>query len=133
MHQESLLLQTNLSLFYHTLKEKILDIYEVQVLLKKSQLGNLEAFNLRAFNYFSGRPQGEANAALEQDLAQCIRGPLKEQSGRIQHLSGTLSTIQTSTLTTYNALTQASSNLSQLNFLLSGLADNPLSSLKRLH
>ncbi|XP_050725720.1 uncharacterized protein LOC127003292 [Eriocheir sinensis] len=74
----------------------------------------------------------EANASLERNLAQCVRGPMKEQSGRIQHLSGTLSTVQTSTLTTYNALTQASRNLTQIDFLLAGLVDNPLSSLKRL-
>ncbi|XP_045119336.1 uncharacterized protein LOC123509207 isoform X1 [Portunus trituberculatus] len=72
----------------------------------------------------------ETNASLEQNLAECIRGPLKEQSSRMQHLSGTLSAVQTSTLSTHNALTQASRNLSRTDFLLAGLDDNPLSSLK---
>ncbi|MPC87125.1 hypothetical protein E2C01_081976 [Portunus trituberculatus] len=48
----------------------------------------------------------------------------------MQHLSGTLSAVQTSTLSTHNALTQASRNLSRTDFLLAGLDDNPLSSLK---
>ncbi|KAK8386396.1 hypothetical protein O3P69_010813 [Scylla paramamosain] len=74
----------------------------------------------------------ETNTSLEQNLAECIRGPLREQSSRMQHLSGTLSAVQTSTLSTHNALTQASRNLSRTNFLLAGLDDNPLSSLKIL-
>ncbi|KAG0727639.1 hypothetical protein GWK47_034228 [Chionoecetes opilio] len=64
----------------------------------------------------------EANASLEQNLAQSIRGPLREQSGRIQHLSGTLSAVQTSTLATHTAITRAARNLSSDGFPSSRLS-----------
>ncbi|KAK8729068.1 hypothetical protein OTU49_008613 [Cherax quadricarinatus] len=72
----------------------------------------------------------EANASLEKNLSQCIRGPLAEQANRISHLIATIPATQTSTLSAHSSLSRASRNLSHTHLLIKGLANNPLSTLK---
>ncbi|KAG7172832.1 uncharacterized protein LOC121861300 isoform X2 [Homarus americanus] len=72
----------------------------------------------------------ETNASLERNLTQCIHGPLTEQTNRISRLITTIPAAQTSTLSAHSSLSQTARNLSHINFLLGGLANNPLASLK---